>query len=1118
MANVNGTIIAYGEITILDLLDDATYIYYADDGSGSGASLSPTGKSYIGIYSGSALSTGQPNPDTDNYESIFNEIKWSKYVGEKGKDGVGIKSATITYQCGSSDTDPPSDAWHETVAAAKDAYPDAPFLWAKTYFVLDNDEERVSYSVAANGEDGLDGDRFLIETSQKTILKFQTKSGLIFSPGTIDFVVYDLSTSPKTKIALTADNYYAQIQVAGDFYDIPDNYIKRRTTLPSSEETILEPRLRIAEYYDYLSENYTTEETEDEEQILLNRTYTTLLESSFYVRLVYVEDGKDKAYLPIEIRNGVSSDMAEFNINAGGFNAAVNSGKLEYTAEGLTITNGGLTILGANSENLLEYNQTQNKLIIQGDGTFSGELKAATGSFSGDISASGVFSGKVVADQGKIGGFEIGQNYIKSIDDNLTLYSSNEDYNNKSVIKVENIEIGSGAKITDYIQLGTNTKLYGSGNGKSQTIFEVNNGASLFSISDNGKLCLGEQTNPNLYTGSDSFSGSNWKNLAAWTDTETTDSLGNKVFSKTLPWGGLYQVVPAKLGQTFTWSANIKTSGKVQTNIYYNEYDANLTSIHGGFITEKVYIDQPETRIFGTYTIQKEDCEYVNIRIEQHSNTSGTLYVSSLKLEEDNVATSWCLASEAEGYLILDGSSQTIKSSTFIESGTGAGWSLSNGKSYFNDVIVRGKLESAVFETGKVSAVGGILLIRPSTKIAAIDGMKVTLEDATGFEGGADTAPEYYYISPQGDATDAYYYSSESAINKNVITLTEELDSKYIGASIVSYGRKGSVGLGINGSTNESALPASSFSVFEWAPQTDKTKGLIYQKNYKVVLGKIPGTSKDYGGLGGTYGLYADNVYLKGSLVTGTDNTYSGMKTSNGSPNSTHIFEEKGAPILLWAGATGTTEEEIKKAPFFVDQNGNLYAAAGQFEGTIITNAQITASVLKTAEIKGDEDNHALVVSDDKGTVFQTLNGKEIMMISAEGVTIGEGYGLTMGGSTLSGAGEFSSSSLFLKNDTKSSVYISLPSQSGQSTRGRIDFAADGRKSGSTNNTTYSIIDTTDGLSFNSASEKKMTISSNNVSIKTTAKFSGDLEYGEKIRYVQVKDSSNNVIGYDLYI
>jgi hypothetical protein len=75
-------------------------------------------------------------------------------------------------------------------------------------------------------------------------------------------------------------------------------------------------------------------------------------------------------------------------------------------------------------------------------------------------------------------------------------------------------------------------------------------------------------------------------------------------------------------------------------------------------------------------------------------------------------------------------------------------------------------------------------------------------------------------------------------------------------------------------------------------------------------------------------GLYAENVYLKGSLTTTTkDNSYAGVNTVNG------VTAEKfkdiliggasindNSPIIFWAGAekeeNGTLEEAIKKAPF----------------------------------------------------------------------------------------------------------------------------------------------------------------------------------------------------------
>jgi hypothetical protein len=59
------TIMSTGQITLVDLTDTATYIYYSPNKDGSGATIAPVANSkYIGIYSGPPSSTGvQPNPE-----------------------------------------------------------------------------------------------------------------------------------------------------------------------------------------------------------------------------------------------------------------------------------------------------------------------------------------------------------------------------------------------------------------------------------------------------------------------------------------------------------------------------------------------------------------------------------------------------------------------------------------------------------------------------------------------------------------------------------------------------------------------------------------------------------------------------------------------------------------------------------------------------------------------------------------------------------------------------------------------------------------------------------------------------------------------------------------------
>lgn len=81
-------IISCAQITLTDLTDTATYIYYATDANGSSPSLGPSATSkYIGIYNDESLDN-QPAPGTAAYNSIKDKIKWSEYVGSDGADGA----------------------------------------------------------------------------------------------------------------------------------------------------------------------------------------------------------------------------------------------------------------------------------------------------------------------------------------------------------------------------------------------------------------------------------------------------------------------------------------------------------------------------------------------------------------------------------------------------------------------------------------------------------------------------------------------------------------------------------------------------------------------------------------------------------------------------------------------------------------------------------------------------------------------------------------------------------------------------------------------------------------------------------------------------------------------
>jgi hypothetical protein len=95
-------IVAASSITILDLLDTATYIYYAEKEDGTGATKAPGAASdstfkYMGIYSGPPFTEKPTKFPMDDWKEEW-WSGWQKYVGPQGAQGPGIESTTIYYR------------------------------------------------------------------------------------------------------------------------------------------------------------------------------------------------------------------------------------------------------------------------------------------------------------------------------------------------------------------------------------------------------------------------------------------------------------------------------------------------------------------------------------------------------------------------------------------------------------------------------------------------------------------------------------------------------------------------------------------------------------------------------------------------------------------------------------------------------------------------------------------------------------------------------------------------------------------------------------------------------------------------------------------------------------
>lgn len=73
--------------------------------------------------------------------------------GVAGKDGVGLRSTSITYAGSTSGTTPPSTGWNTQVPTV----PAGQFLWTKTIWTYTDASSETGYSVAKMGQDGAKG-------------------------------------------------------------------------------------------------------------------------------------------------------------------------------------------------------------------------------------------------------------------------------------------------------------------------------------------------------------------------------------------------------------------------------------------------------------------------------------------------------------------------------------------------------------------------------------------------------------------------------------------------------------------------------------------------------------------------------------------------------------------------------------------------------------------------------------------------------------------------------------------------------------------------------------------------------------------------------------------------
>lgn len=274
--------------------------------------------------------------------------------------------------------------------------------------------------------------------------------------------------------------------------------------------------------------------------------------------------------------------------------------------------------------------------------------------------------------------------------------------------------------------------------------------------------------------------------------------------------------------------------------------------------------------------------------ITANSIVTGTLDANKISIKSGDAATFIWDAKGLRAYETIwgeNGEVSNVNFNNYIEfNDRGLVSYRNNGTKTFEltaegNLTLSGSLKVAVLEYGKVQAVGGILLIRPSSLIKkaeydeANNLTKIWVETPSQFSDG-DWCVIGSNLEDIGKGNNATPYEILS-INENDKYLT------FRGNLIETFGdlanlaltsivdSNNNIGIAINSSTNEAFSNARSFSIFESSVDNN-----TWVRDTRLILGEIPWSIienhpliKNYLTEGSTtYGLYAENAIIKGTI------------------------------------------------------------------------------------------------------------------------------------------------------------------------------------------------------------------------------------------------------------
>ena len=431
-----------------------------------------------------------------------------------------------------------------------------------------------------------------------------------------------------------------------------------------------------------------------------------------------------------------------------------------------------------------------------------------------------------------------------------------------------------------------------------------------------------------------------------------------------------------------------------------------------------------------------------------------------------------------------------------------------DGVAIFNDIYADNvHLQDTILEIGTVQAMGSLMLFKDSWSITNANNNIIVINGLTNL-----SVNDWIYSGKN-------IYKIINLIQDNTMT-TITLNKTYNlddGLIITKFGKTSDSQvpgfiLSILGeqtiiNDNRAFASGNALTISDFA---ERNETLTYTK--RLVLGQLDGAvDKNITGLG----LYADNVFLNGSLTTKVDDdSYAGINTI-GEATATVFGNKDNSRIIFWAGSASSSNIDIQESPFQVTEMGSIYARKGIFRDSIISDSIIQGADIYAARIHGGttgQSNSLTIYDTSMGIIFKEgyqTTERELFAIRTDGLQQNNNYFIKIKNDKVG----FYGNSFVI--DTKKDSYLEIISNNINGVDLSMKFISDDLSSEKSYQN-FANDKISFGFNQGSGREDSIIISKDKSQVKSLAIWlEKDIYFGSGTSYMQYKKTQG---GYDLFI